>query len=337
MTEQAERTDQEQAEKQAVYITGADTGAGLLLTEALVRRGYSVLGATTNGSVGAKAIRAIGGIPVYGELTSARAIMTDIAINQASVIVHLAPISLNTTPHNFAEDWHNFPLVTSAQAIARASQEAPSVQRMIAFSFANVYGDTGDTSADESAEVAHDTAWQQDATRAEKNLLAYENAVVVRAGYIFGANSADTLQMAQDLKAGRRFPPSDAVNPWLHEDDLVEALLTLLDVESAGGVYNAVALHASPNEFVDAFGDTLGVGLPNKGAPFSLFGATETTQSQLLAQTTRVTSDKLSDLGWQPSYTSLARGFDRTTLIWRAQEAPPETEPTSDGTEIVSA
>jgi nucleoside-diphosphate-sugar epimerase len=296
----------------------------------LSRAGYRVFGNTTRGTEGAVAIREAGGIPTYNDLSRASTIKSDLMGTKANIVIHLETNNtLNGTPHLFPDDWADFDaagvaqaMVTGvSQAVAETSDEA-TISRFIYVSACAVYGDQGGAEVDESAQVAHDNAYQNALASAEKAVSALDNSVIVRAGYTYGAYTASTITMQDMLMAGKSFSSSHASNGWIHEDDLASALMTLISAESLDAkVYNAVGSHATPDAFAQAFGEIIGVGTPKLGGGKGLF-AVETVRDALMEQSASITCAPLEALGWNAELSDFAAGFDRTTLVWRAAEAP---------------
>ena len=318
-------TSEEQAQELRVFVTGASTGAGRATVRLLARQGIQVTGACESSAKHANQVRADGGIPTFTDVTRVGEIRSALKLNNANVIVHLAPAKMNGVPQ-MATDWDGEFLKQSANAVAEAAGQM-GVEKIISLSFASVYGDTHGEAVDEEAHVAHDDM-AHDIEHAEHAILdGGVTGYVLRAGYIYGGYSQATADLADAFQHSRGVYAGTAQKSWIHEADLASAVLALLehetDAETTGVVFNvADDTPATPNKFAEHLSEVIGLGsvkYSSGGWRGLIFPPSA--QEETLKYSTLVKSDKLkAETGWSPSYPSVADGMDTTTMVWRAED-----------------
>lgn len=337
---------EEKTEEQplSIFITGADNGAGLALVSAASKRGYKVIGTTTRGTEGARRIRQMGGIPTYPVLTRGGELRSMMQMAKPDVVVNCAPQDLGGVPQ-VRQDYDTAAndLLISTQTIAAVAAQV-GAKKLIHLSYAALYGDTS-SPATEEHEVHAENALFDAALQAEAAVL--DGAVpgyIVRAGTIFGGWHEPTRQLAEMITAGRGVIAAHHPTAWVHEDDLAQALLLLVEADvEAGSIFNvALETHASPDEFAKVFGTEFGPGEPSKLSPFTLPLRTNELQRELVELHTEVDSSKAREvLGWEPQYPTLTAGVDRTLLVWRAAEAdhilPASAEESEESKELATS
>jgi len=330
-----EKETTQEAIPMRVFITDADSGVGLSLIRRFVRDGIAVMGATRNGTEGAVALRAAGAIPAYPDLTRQGEVKSMIAGARATVVINLAPLALNSTPHAFPAEWedHSGLLADATESVVNASTEL-NVSRIITTSFTWAYGDTHGETATEETHLSHDNALFDLAGKAEKIAGASENAVIVRSGFVYGSGATGLRELADGMIKGQSVDNGTSTLAWIHEDDLAAAIYALATKEGdVPAVVNVATLHATGDEFADALASAIGIGEAKKGGGLPFFGAPETMRTALLGNAIAVDTSALAEaIHWTPQYTTLEQGMDRTTLGWRADVAPVE----STSTEIVA-
>ncbi|WP_017429453.1 TIGR01777 family oxidoreductase [Vreelandella jeotgali] len=124
-------------------------------------------------------------------------------------------------------------------------------------------GDQRDTVVSEETpphdEFAHRLCARWEAAAGEIEALGVRTAIV-RIGLVLGEDGGTLAKMLPPFKwgLGGRFGNGRQFMPWIHRDDLVAAIIFLLERESASGVYNASAPHPATNaEFTRTLGKAL--------------------------------------------------------------------------------
>lgn len=124
-------------------------------------------------------------------------------------------------------------------------------------------GDQDDTVVSEDTppheEFAHRLCAEWEAAAQDVAALGVRTAIV-RIGLVLGEGGGSLQKMLPPFKwgLGGRFGSGRQFMPWIHRDDLVAAILFLLERESASGVFNASAPHPVTNaEFTRTLGQAL--------------------------------------------------------------------------------
>lgn len=316
----------------SVFISDADTPIGRIVTQALVRRGARVTGATRNRSEGAAALRALGALPVYPDLTRAGEIKSVLQMVKADMVIHLAPQALNVAPFvNASPDTEG---ILNTSAIAEACQ-ATGVKRLVYVGFAQGYGDTEGHIVDETHALSRENDLYKSASQAEKTLLkSGVPTVILRAGYLYGKSDLALTTLKNTLLKGGSLPSGKGVASFVHVEDVASAVLAVVDhAELPNNVYNIVDdTPLTFDAFADSLGQAMGIGSGLRLPLLGELGLNETTRARL-AQSTPVSNARAkAELNWTPTYTSVVTGIERMLMTWRAEGAPtPETQSDSKG------
>lgn len=325
-----------------IFITGAGQGVGLAAVTEAVRRGHKVVGATEQGTVGAKRIRLAGGIPVYPDLSRESAIYSALMMAKADVIINAAPQALNGVPFvgiDYAAKaaW----LKASTEALLGAAGRA-DIKRIIQLSAAVIYGDTHHEAVDEDFHGHSHHILSKAFAEAED--MVFDGAIPVyalRTGYIYGSHEACT-EVAKMMRNGKSMPKGHHKTAWVHEDDVATAALLIAELgedKALETVYNIAGEESlSPAQFIDTFGKAFGIGEPMTLGGIALQFSTSAEQRELLEMGTLLdTSKAKTELNWKPT-TSIEAGLDKMMLRWRAEAASPGEETAKlTGKELVKA
>ena len=308
-----------------ILVTGGAEGAGLATARALLRRGHKVA-ATTNDSDGALALRMTGALPVFPDLNRASEILSILQMTKADAIVHASPQICGGAPQA-SDDWEASagPLVANAEALAAAAK-AQGIKRLVSLSFAYLY-EAGLGAAQEGKDDIQDSDYAPmllaETRLRESRLSGY----IIRSGYIYGGNSADTAALAASIKRSRRLPAGALRASWIHEDDLASAIAALLetDAQPAGiEIINAAAnASASPNDFCAALSSALGLNEPGfASAGFMSMLREKSRRDKLLNREVIIDSSQIRDrFGWEAAHETLESGMEATALVWRLKDA----------------
>lgn len=335
----ANGTSEAPAQPLNLFITGADMGAGLLVTRAATRAGHRVTGATTNGSAGAVRIREAGGIPVYPDLTREGELRSILMMAKADMIVNLWPQALNGLPH-LRTDYsaHRDTLREGAHALVSIAGKM-GIKRVIHLSFGYLYGDHGDTPITEDTPVLNSTPLYDAAAEAEAFVLdGGIPGYVLRTGTLYAAGLP---ALADHLRGGGLIPAGTGHTSWLHEADLASAIMRLIshtsEAESSATVFNlADAAPATFDQFADLLGQTLGVASPTRYPNVLLTLRTNPQQRQLLAQNAVLDTTLFSEqFGWEPHIKTQREGIE--TLLLQQRAAESQNQPENDETALAES
>lgn len=322
---------------QSVFVTGADSPVGRVVVRTLVKRGYKVTGATRNGSAGAAVVRADGAIPTYPDLSREGEIKSVLHMAKADFVVHVAAQDLNLLP-TLAYDYGAHSDVFDTATLAKACQSV-GVKRVVYASFAFLYSDTGAHDVDETHALSRDNDFYKAAINAENALLKADlPAVVLRAGYLYGAHNPALDALHDAILKGHPVFDGVGVASFVHVDDLASAIVSALEApELAHKVYNIVDdAPVSFAQFANTLGDALGVGAPLR-LPLVANALMSETLLARLAQSARASNARAkAELGFMPAYPNVQAGIERMLLQWRASAAPATPTPT-ESKDIVPA
>ena len=308
-----------------VLVTGGAEGVGLATVRALLQRGHKVA-ATACDAEGALAVRMTGALPVFPDLGRASEIQSALAMTEANALVHAGPQYFGGSPH--ASDRYAAgadELVDFTAAVAEAAKQH-GVKRIVSLSFGYLY-ESSHGAAKEGSRDAHDGDYAP-MLKAESLIRASGlSGYIIRGGYIYGGNSADTAALADTIKGSRRLPAGTMPASWINEDDLAAAIAALVEVEStADGVeiINAAAeTTTTANEFCAALSGALGLSEPRFAAGGFLASLREKTlRDKLLEREVVIDSRHMRErFAWQPRHESLDSGMEATALAWRMKDA----------------
>lgn len=309
-----------------VVITAAESGPGLQLVRAAVANGHQVFGTTQEGSAGAFAIREAGGIPIYPEHHRELSVRSNLLMARADVVVHLAgAVAVNSMPFLPVDYTTKLDMLRATDVLMAAAGQT-GVKRFIHISAAYSYGNTGDEAATEDAQIRTNNALLKAIADAEDAVLdGGLPGYVLRAGYIYGGHSASNDGVIEAIRTGRPLATGSGAAPFIHQDDLVSAIIALIEQSSENeGVADLLNIVDDSSTAFDAvlklLGEEIGIN-PQRLSGLRAERTIKPEQAALLNMHTTVDNSKAKDaLNWSPEYTSLAQGIERMMLIWRTEE-----------------
>lgn len=228
-----------------VLVSGATGLVGKRLCKALIRQGHQVGVISRSPETAAERI---------GAKVTARAAASDFAHDKVDAIINLAGAPI------FAKRWseqRKQELIESRVAITESLvdlcgrlEKAPQV--MISASAMGYYGDQGERMVEERTpprrEFAHTLCarWEQAAHPVTRY---HTRLAIVRLGLVFDPEGGmlPPLLTAVRFLAGARLGNGHQFMPWVALEDVVNALLWLLENEDARGAYNLSAPHPVRN------------------------------------------------------------------------------------------
>lgn len=308
-----------------VFVTGASSGAGLAVVRHLAAAGHKVTG-TVSSSRDAEMLRKLGAIPAYPDLMRDGEIRSAIQGGSATIVVHCAPLAPNHVPQ-IKTDWESYEsLLRDGTTALMNGAKAAGVEFVVVGSYAFVYGDQHGHAADETTEPPRaSTPFVRGALAAEQAALAADvPACVLRAGYLYGASSPETVELHDRLKIRAPLASFDghAVANWLHVEDFARAVALCIEQQPAGETFNIVDNHpATSADFLNYFVTSLNLTAPGNPPTFLAGRYTGKTQAELLNASVKASNAKAAErLGWKPMYGSYREGIDQTQLVLRAEE-----------------
>ncbi|MCL5427334.1 MAG: TIGR01777 family oxidoreductase [Gammaproteobacteria bacterium] len=141
-------------------------------------------------------------------------------------------------------------LVALCEQLKQNGQPLPKV--MVSGSAMGYYGDQGKRVVSEETmpndEFAHRLCKQWEAAAKPVEALGVRLAIL-RTGLVLAAGGGSLQKMLPPFKLGLggRFGSGEQFMPWVHRDDLVAAILFLINEESLSGAFNGSAPHPVTN------------------------------------------------------------------------------------------
>ncbi|MGP9633899.1 TIGR01777 family oxidoreductase [Halomonas sp. AOP43-A1-21] len=141
-------------------------------------------------------------------------------------------------------------LVTLCEQLQANGQPVPKV--MISGSAMGYYGDQGSRMVTEETpphdEFAHQLCVKWEAAAKPVEALGVRLAIL-RTGLVLDAGGGALQKMLPPFKLGLggRFGSGEQYMPWIHREDLVDAIVFLLEKEGLNGAFNGSAPHPATN------------------------------------------------------------------------------------------
>jgi nucleoside-diphosphate-sugar epimerase len=311
----------------SVFITGASGALGRELARQLVAAGHRVTGAVV-GYPAALALRRVGAVAAFPDVRRAGEVRSAIQAAGAKVVVHLEPMIPNHAP-NIDAGWAQQldAIREGAAAVAQAAAEA-GVEFIVSTSYAFIYGNTHAAASEDSEIHSSKPALTSAVQAAEAAILnGSVPACVLRAGYVYGADDAPTLELRERVMKGKSVFVGDshALANWIYTADLASAVVRALEVHPAGAVLNVVDnTPVSPEKFVTYLADSMSLPVSAKrtGGGLRALLVNPPDEPELIDLHTQVSNARAAEvLGWKPRYPSYREGLEQTLLVLRADEA----------------
>jgi nucleoside-diphosphate-sugar epimerase len=192
-----------------------------------------------------------------------------------------------------------------------------------------VYGETGDTVADETAELkpAKIVGW-----RPAHEKLALEAAkdgirsIVVRPGVVYGGAKGGIPAgfFSSAVKGGAAQVVGDGRNRWpmVHVDDLAELYVRLVERAPAGSIFNAVdPSRLTVKDIATAASRAAGKGGEISLVPVDQARAKMGVFADAICLEQRLSSEKAqNDLDWRPRHVDFTAEADALFAVWKAAQ-----------------
>lgn len=199
-------------------------------------------------------------------------------------------------------------LVSLCEQLGENGQPLPKV--LVSGSAMGYYGDQGDKRVTEETsphdEFAHRLCAEWEAAAKPIEAMGVRLAIL-RTGLVLGPGGGTLQKMLPPFKLGLggRFGDGKQFMPWIHRDDLVEAIIFLLNDASLSGAFNGSAPHPVTNA---AFTQTLARQLHRPAVlpvPAFVLKAGLGEMSQLLLTGADMRPERLNDAGFTFAYPTL--------------------------------
>lgn len=224
-----------------ILITGGTGFVGSCLTERLVERGDDV---TVIGSKRKKSLETRSHLH-FIQADTAKEGEWQKSVSEQEVIVNLTGRSIfNLWSASYKKEIHSSRVATTHNIVNALPQNNDSI--LLNTSAAGYYGDSGEEERDESSPPGDDflaevcKAWEKEAMAAESKGT---RVAIMRFGVVLGKQGGAIATMKTPFKFGMGGSIGSGKQwfPWIHVDDLVAAILFLIDGSDLSGVFNFTA------------------------------------------------------------------------------------------------
>lgn len=298
-----------------VFVTGATGYIGSAVVGALARAGHDVTG-LVHSPGSADVARELGADPVIGAVEDPDTYQDRAA--EADALVHLA--------FDFGA-----PVETDRAAIETlldAARGARGERVVVYTSGCWVVGDTGDTPADEDAELdpPEIVAWRPDHERHVLGASGDDGVVtaVVRPGMVYGGTGGIVTGLSESAdRTGAAEFVGSGENRWslVHREDLAEAYREIVE-RGAEGVFHVV--DASPVRVIDAAraaSEAAGAGGEVRSIPLERARESLGPMADALVLDQVLSAQRVRDLGWRPERASFLDAAGGAYREYRAGSA----------------
>ncbi len=238
-----------------ILITGGTGFVGSCLTDTLLQRGDEI---TVIGSSSGKNLESGSNLHFIQADTSKEGEWQK-SVGEQELIVNLTGRTIfNLWSASYKEKIYSSRVDTTRNIVKALPQETDVI--LLNTSAAGFYGDSGENERDESsppgndflAEVCQD--WEKEARAAEEKGA---RVAIMRFGVVLGKQGGAIATMKTPFKLGMGGSIGSGKQwfPWIHVDDLVAAILFLIDSSDLSGVFNFTAPDSvRQKEFARALG-----------------------------------------------------------------------------------
>jgi 2-alkyl-3-oxoalkanoate reductase len=306
-----------------IFVTGATGLIGGAATRALVAAGHTVTGLTSR-PAGRTKVEALGATPLVGDMRDTS--VYGEAVRQSDAVVHAAA-ALPDKIRYTQKDVDAFIGADAAAVDALASVLGPSCRAFVVTSGAYVYGDTGETPADETRSTEHHHPVMTKKLEMEAKILGRARAggapaIVTRPGLVYGDGSLWAKLYVDAMKTrSRAMMPGNGQQliSFVHHDDLGTAYRALVEKGTPGEIYNvADDLPARLGIVVRLQAETLGAPPPRAIPGWLLRLVAGSLGAGPTLANTALTNTKLRALGWAPRYPTYREGIPAFSATLRS-------------------
>lgn len=302
-----------------ILITGATGFLGRRLVRQLNTQAAHTLAALARSSASADKLNAAGVQPIQADLRDPESIRRAVEEFQPDVVLHLA--AEIATQRNRQKLWAaNHHGTTNLVAACR---DLKNLKKFI-FTSTVVTGDAHGELLTEESELNVETEYGKTKQASEQLLLKLFQetsfpGIIVRPSHVYGPGGW-MGELVSDMRRGLFRIPGDGRNLWdvVHVDDLVEALLVLLEKGRPGEIYHVVDdTPVSMRDFFQTTGHHLGKKRIGHVPVFLANLIKGRDPIKAGTRSARSSNRKIKSLGWSPRYPDFRSGLEATFRTWQ--------------------
>ncbi len=244
-----------------IFITGGTGFVGTSLTQRLLERGHDV---TVTSSSGKTTLAENNSLCLLTVDTTQSGVWQK-QLPEYDVIINLAGRSVfHLWSKSYKKKIYNSRILTTRNIVDALPNKTDTTDTvLLSCSAAGFYGNSGENLVDEGAPVGGDflanvcKSWEDEALKAKEKGV---RVAVMRFGVVLGKQGGAVSMMKLPFMLGLGGPIGNGRQwfPWIHLNDLVEAILFLIDGSDLHGPFNFTAPDmVRQKEFARAFARTL--------------------------------------------------------------------------------
>jgi len=223
-----------------IFITGGTGFVGSNLSSRLLDQGHEVAVASSSGQN-----KGTGKGPTYVTADTTKPGDWQKNIKDADVIINLAGRSIfHFWSESYKKQMYSSRVDTTRNIVDALPEQSQAI--LLSASAAGYYGDSGESERDEGAPVGSDFLatvcrdWEKEAQRAAGKGA---RVVLMRFGVVLGRGGGAIATMKKPFSLGLGGPIGTGRQwfPWIHLEDLLDAILFLMDGSALDGPFNCVA------------------------------------------------------------------------------------------------
>lgn len=308
-----------------VFIAGATGVLGKRLVASFSDAGHGVIGLARDDE-GEELVERKGGRPVHGDILDRESLVA--GADDADVVIHAAT-AIPTSTKPTREEWARNDRVRreGAENLVDAAGEI-GADRLLLQSIVWVARQPDGSHFDETAEPNPNriTRSALDAERIVQSGVSdhgYE-AVVLRGGWFYAADTAHTRQIGERLRSGDMpiiggglLGRRDAPLSFIHVDDMASAFLAAAEGDATGIFHVVDDEPATFAEFATAFADRLGGPEPSRVPGWLARFLVGKAFVRLMTTPMPTSNEKLRrTFDWTPAFPSYREGLDQVVGAW---------------------
>lgn len=242
------------------------------------------------------------------------------AIASADYIIHLAGENIAT------KRWTSYRkkallesrVLTTKLLLEKVKEYNPNLKRFISASAVGYYGTTSDKFMTEESACGNDflseicVAWEKEAQKFQE----FTRVAILRIGVVLSGRGGAYAEIAKPIKLGFGAVLGSGKQsvPWIHISDLCRIFSYIVENEKVQGIYNAVAPEQiNQTKLTQCIASSLRrkIYLPNAPSFFLKWMLGE--RSVILLKGTRVSPQKIIDMGFEFEFPSIENAVDKIT------------------------
>lgn len=223
-----------------IFITGGTGFVGFHLSKRLLDQGHEVVVTSSSGKH-----KGTGKVPTYVTADTTKPGDWQANLKDADVIINLAGRSIfHLWSEAYKKQMYSSRVDTTRNIVDALPEQSQAI--LLSASAAGYYGDSGEGERDEGAPAGSDFLaticrdWEKEAQRA---VGKGARVALMRFGVVLGRGGGAIATMKKPFSLGLGGPIGTGRQwfPWIHLEDLLDAIVFLMDGSALNGAFNCTA------------------------------------------------------------------------------------------------